>query len=520
MTEKIIDTLESNENDGKNSYSKNSQQFLNKFGVSIGNEVKIVTKTQEFFGIILPRYETFSDKYIVLKLKSGYNIGIEVENIVEIMSLENDQSSAKYSSVLSSAPSSSNKTSTSLSGPTSSPSSSSFPPRLESKSGSIQGHDQVHGRMGESSNSLPKILLISTGGTIASKIDYRTGGVTSLLSASELYSVFPELAEYGFIYPEFLFNEYSENITPKHWTLLADRISHAVTKEHYDGIIVSHGTDTMHYTSSALSFALKNVPIPVILVGSQRSSDRPSSDAFSNLVGAIRFIKDAKYSGVFVCMHSNTSDDIIACHIGTRVRKNHTSKRDAFRSLDSLPFAFIGNSAIQYNNTLHNEIIRYKDISKEFISKTAFDSRVFLLKFYPGFDPSFLETFLNLDYKVIIIEGTGLGHINKRCFSIISKLIESGIFVFMTSQCIFGRVQMTVYDTGRDLLGLGVISLSNMSSETAVAKAMWALSNNSGPDDFIKIMKSDYAEEFSNILPLVSPIQERGEGKGEGEQVR
>lgn len=512
MTEKTIDTLDSksNDNSGKNSYSKNSQQFLNKFKVNIGNEVKIVTKKQEFFGIILPRYETFSDKYIVLKLKSGYNIGIEVKNIIEIVSLEkdndSDQSSAKHSTDESSALSS--KTSTTLSA-----SSSMSTQHLASKSEFIQDDDRIHHDAKDDSKSLPKILLISTGGTIASKIDYRTGGVTSLLSASELYSVFPELAEYGLIYPEFLFNEYSENITPRHWSLLADRISHAVTKEHYNGIIVSHGTDTMHYTSSALSFALKNIPIPVILVGSQRSSDRPSSDAFSNLVGAIKFIKDAKYSGIFVCMHSNTSDDIIACHIGTRVRKNHTSKRDAFRSLDSLPFAFIENSGIiQYNYTLHNEMIKYKETSKAFISKTAFDSRVFLLKFYPGFNPSFLETFLNLDYKVIIIEGTGLGHINKECFSIMLKLIESGIFVFMTSQCIFGRVQMTVYDTGRDLLGLGVIPLSNMSSETAVVKAMWALSNNAGTEDFIKIMKSDYAAEISDVLPLISSMQEVGRG--------
>lgn len=512
MTEKTIDTLDPNSDDnkGKNSYSKNSQQFLNKFKVNVGSEVKIVTKRQEFFGIILPRYETFSDKYIVLKLKSGYNIGIEVENIIEIVSLEknnyNHQSSAEHSTGES--PHSLSKASLSLSA---SASLSTQQPAL--KSGSIQDHDHTHHNANDDSKSLPKILLISTGGTIASKIDYRTGGVTSLLSASEIYSVFPELAEYGLIYPEFLFNEYSENITPQHWSLLADRISHAVTKEYFDGIIVSHGTDTMHYTSSALSFALKNIPIPVILVGSQRSSDRPSSDAFSNLVGAIKFIKDAKYSGIFVCMHSNTSDDIIACHIGTRVRKNHTSKRDAFRSLDSLPFAFIRDSGIiQYNYTLHSGMVKYKETSKAFISKTAFDSRVFLLKFYPGFDPTFLETFLNLDYKVIIIEGTGLGHINKKCFSIILKLIESGIFVFMTSQCIFGRVQMTVYDTGRDLLGLGVIPLSNMSSETAVVKAMWALGNNAGTDDFINIMKSDYAAEFSDILPLISSMQEVGRG--------
>ena len=353
------------------------------------------------------------------------------------------------------------------------------------------------------SKLLPKILLISTGGTIASKIDYRTGGVTSLLTASELYSAFPELSDYGYIYPEFLFNEYSENMNPHHWSALADRISFAISNEHYDGIIVSHGTDTMHYTSSALSFALQNIPIPVVLVGSQRSSDRPSSDAFSNLVGAIRFIKDARYSGIFVCMHHNTSDEVIACHLGTRVRKNHTSKRDAFKSLNGMPFALIENSDIKYNKLLHNGRIERANISKNFTSRTAFSDKVFLLKFYPGFSSSFLENFLQMDYKVIILEGTGLGHVSKDCFPILKKLIDSGIFVFMTSQCIFGTVQMTVYDTGRDLLGLGIISLSNMSSETAVVKAMWALGNNTGVEDFVRIMKTDYSNEISNMLPLV-----------------
>ena len=353
------------------------------------------------------------------------------------------------------------------------------------------------------SKLLPKILLISTGGTIASKIDYRTGGVTSLLTASELYSAFPELSDYGYIYPEFLFNEYSENMNPHHWSALADRISFAINNEHYDGIIVSHGTDTMHYTSSALSFALQNIPIPVLLVGSQRSSDRPSSDAFSNLVGAIRFIKDARYSGIFVCMHHNTSDEVIACHLGTRVRKNHTSKRDAFKSLNGMPFALIENSDIKYNKLLHNGRIERANISKNFTSRTAFSDKVFLLKFYPGFSSSFLENFLQMDYKVIILEGTGLGHVSKDCFPILKKLIDSGIFVFMTSQCIFGTVQMTVYDTGRDLLGLGIISLSNMSSETAVVKAMWALGNNTGAEDFVRIMKTDYSNEISNMLPLV-----------------
>jgi glutamyl-tRNA(Gln) amidotransferase subunit D len=469
--------LDSHESSDK-SYSRNSQKFLNKFKVSIGDEVKIVTNNAEFFGIILPRYETFSDKYIVLKLKSGYNIGIEIENIIEIINKNKNIDQLSKKPVAKSDPSDN--------------------VRANDDNNSHNLFDKMN-----SSKLLPKILLISTGGTIASKIDYRTGGVTSLLTASELYSAFPELSDYGYIYPEFLFNEYSENMNPHHWSALADRISFAINNEHYDGIIVSHGTDTMHYTSSALSFALQNIPIPVLLVGSQRSSDRPSSDAFSNLVGAIRFIKDARYSGIFVCMHHNTSDEVIACHLGTRVRKNHTSKRDAFKSLNGMPFALIENSDIKYNKLLHNGRIERANISKNFTSRTAFSDKVFLLKFYPGFSSSFLDNFLQMDYKVIILEGTGLGHVSKDCFPILKKLIDSGIFVFMTSQCIFGTVQMTVYDTGRDLLGLGIISLSNMSSETAVVKAMWALGNNTGAEDFVRIMKTDYSNEISNMLPLV-----------------
>jgi glutamyl-tRNA(Gln) amidotransferase subunit D len=350
--------------------------------------------------------------------------------------------------------------------------------------------------------SLPKILILSTGGTIASKIDYRTGGVTSILNASELYEIFPEISNYASIYPEFLFNEYSENLTPNHWSLLSERVSYAILNEHFDGIIVSHGTDTIHYTSSAMSFALQNLSIPVVLVGSQRSSDRPSSDAFTNLLGAIKFITKTKFTGIFVCMHYTSSDNIIACHLGTRLRKNHTSKRNAFQSLDSIPFALIDNSEIVCNTDL-KRINEGNNTAKKFISKTSFDNRVFLLKFYPGFDPTFLDHFLNFDYKVIILEGTGLGHINKNCFPYLEKLINAGIVIFMTSQCIYGRVQMTVYDTGRDLLDIGIIPLSDMGSETAMVKAMWALSNSSNMKDLVEIMKINVSNEVSDTSPLI-----------------
>ncbi len=468
-------TSDLNSHDKKDEIISKSKHILEKYKIKIGDTVKILSNKGDFYGIIMPRYESFNDNHIVIKLKSGYNIGILIENILSITKdnihlPNNDQKILKVDK--------------------------------ESKFAQLKENvNDINDSI--ESKSLPRILLISTGGTIASKIDYRTGGVTSLLTASEIQSIFPEISKFALIYPEFLFNEYSENITPKHWSILSKRISHAILHENYNGIIISHGTDTIHYTSSAISFALQNLPIPVVLVGSQRSSDRPSSDAFTNLMGAVKFISKTKFSGIFVCMHHTLSDNVIACHIGTRVRKSHTSKRNAFHSLDSVPFALIDNSDVIFNID-KKKVTQQNNNVKNFISKTYFDDRVFLLKFYPGFDPSFLDCFLNLNYKVIILEGTGLGHINRNCFQYIKKLISSGIIIFMTSQCIYGRVQMTVYDTGRDLLDLGVIPLSDMSSETAVVKAMWALANSSSQINLIELMRSNISNEVSNTSLLVS----------------
>lgn len=468
-----------NSNNRKDGHISKSQQLLNKYKVKVGDSVKLLSNKGDYGGIIMPRYESFNDDYIVIKLKSGYNIGILLENVINITNEDPSETSVN--------------TSLNITSKTEEPFNTFVPPKENAYT--IDESNM--------SKSLPKILLLSTGGTIASKIDYRTGGVTSLLNATELYVIFPEISNYASIHPEFLLNEYSENINPDHWSLLSERVSHAILYEHYDGIIISHGTDTIHYTSSAMSFALQNLPIPVVLVGSQRSSDRPSSDAFTNLLGAIKFITKTKFTGIFVCMHHTSSDEIIACYLGTRVRKNHTSKRNAFQSLDYIPFALIDSYEIVCNTNL-KKINERSNITKNLISKTSFDNRVFLLKFYPGFDSSFLESFLNFNYKIIILEGTGLGHINKNCFPYLEKLINSGIVIFMTSQCIYGRVQMTVYDTGRDLLDLGIIPLSDMSSETAVVKAMWALSNSTNMKDLVEMMKNNLSHEISNISPLVS----------------
>jgi glutamyl-tRNA(Gln) amidotransferase subunit D len=435
--------------------------LLSKHRISVGDSIRITTKDGEITGVLMPRYESASEEYIVIKLKSGYNTGIHVGKIKSITKLL-DKDQASSSSLTTTA-------------------------------------------VNPAKQNLPRVALISTGGTIASKIDYRTGGVHAALSADELYASVPELANHASIDPEVLMSEYSENLRPEHWTLIADKVAEKIETDKYSGIVVSHGTDTMHYTAAALSFALQKLPIPVVLVGAQRSSDRPSSDAALNLLGAIIFAAESKYPGVFVAMHAGISDDTIACHVGTRVRKNHTSRRDAFESIDMNPIAFVRNNEIQVQLKKQNrlaETFTYKPFRVPFRLNTKFENKVMLFKYYPGFDPALIEHAINSGYKAIVFEGTGLGHIGKECFPALKKAVGAGLMVCMTSQCIWGRVSMTVYDTGRDLLDIGVIPLSDMISETATVKAMWALANSENVEDAKKIMQENLANEISSIIPI------------------
>jgi len=419
-------------------------------------------------GILIPRYEYADAYHLVLKLKSGYNIGIDLGKIKSIRKI-----SEKLDPV--------------------------YKPDLLTKykdyfSQKNSGRDFPQGK-------LPHLSLLSTGGTISSKIDYRTGGVMAALTAKELNDSIPELKGIADIDTDEVLNEYSENIKPEHWSLIAKKVASKILSGKYDGIIVSHGTDTMHYTSAALSFALQNLPIPIVIVGAQRSSDRPSSDASLNLIGACNFATKSKFSGVFVAMHNSISDDIIACHIGTRVRKNHTSRRDAFHSIDVSPFSLIKKDQVEISKQYVDLIIQERHNNVEsMIVKPDFENKVSLLKFYPGFDCSMIDYCIELGHKAIILEGTGLGHVNKECFSKIQNAVNEGILIFMTSQCIWGRTALTVYDTGRDLLKLGVIPLSNTTSETALVKAMWCLGNFTEKKEVIKTMTSNIANEFTNRL--------------------
>jgi glutamyl-tRNA(Gln) amidotransferase subunit D len=466
---------------GTGRYKGKSLKILDEQCISVGDIINLRTSNNEdIIGILMPRYESADENHIVVKLKSGYNIGVETANIQSIVKIMPSQNQSV-------------------------PSIQQVTSRVcKTTDASVRkslDNDKKH----ESHTSLPKVALISTGGTIASKIDYRTGGVHPAISAADLYASIPELAKYAAVDPEVILNEYSENLMPEHWTLIANKIAEKIRSGRYRGIIISHGTDTMHYTASALSFALQNLPVPVVLVGAQRSSDRPSSDAALNVIGATLFCIKSDYSGVFIAMHAGPSDDIIACHMGSRVRKNHTSRRDAFESIDMMPIALIKGDIVQMQLQQQPEVKlhqRNNDL-RDFMLKPNYDRRVILIKYYPGFDPRVLSNILTRqDCRAIILEGTGLGHISRDCIPEIEKMIECGIMVFMTSQCIWGRTGMTVYDTGRDLLKIGVIPLSDMLPETATVKAMWVLANTKDKESSKQLMQQSIANEISSVIPL------------------
>jgi len=423
-------------------YEGNSLEFLKKHQISVGDLVKIQSDIT-YSGIIMPRYEHSDDKHVVLKLNNGYNIGLEIDKVEKVEKIKSAEKIIVQDE------------------------------KLEKVTG------------------LPKILLLSTGGTIASKIDYRTGAVTPVLTAEELNSSVPELAKIANIDAEVLLSEYSENIMPEHWLQIAEKINE-YSKSDYSGIIIAHGTDTMHYTSSFLSFALAGFPIPIVLVGSQRSSDRASSDAALNLIGAAKFITESNTKGVYIVMHQDENDDTIVCHIGTRVRKNHTSKRGAFQTIGGNPAFIIAENQIKKNIT--------EDFFKinKFQPRIKLDTHVALVKYHPGYNPKLLDQIIEMGYRGIIFEGTGLGHIGNTMYESVKKANEKGIFLGMTSQCVDGRVRMTVYESGRDLLDLGIIPLENMIPEVALVKAMWAMGNFQDGEEIKKIMLENIASELSS----------------------
>jgi glutamyl-tRNA(Gln) amidotransferase subunit D len=379
-----------------------------------GKKVRVKSKGRIFEGIVMPSH---SDN-LVLKLNSGYNIGLREYEIMDVVE----------------------------------------EPHVIPKPEKI-----------EKIPDLPEIKIISTGGTIASKVDYRTGAVTSQFSADEIISEVPELREICNVDATLLYNILSENMTPTHWIKLSEEIYSSI-KEGFEGILVTHGTDTMAYTSSAIAFML-STPVPVIFVGSQRSSDRPSSDASMNLICAAR-ASTSELGEVAVVMHGSTSDNFCHIHRAVKVRKNHTSRRDAFQSVNQLP---IGK--VKYPSGEIEWLIGFvRRGERELSLRNSLEERCVLIKYYPGLHPDILQFYYEKGYRGFVLEGTGLGHVSTGWIETIRNISEDSLIV-MTSQCLWGRVCDRVYDTGRDLLKAGVIEGEDMLPEVALIKVMWLLGN-------------------------------------------
>lgn len=425
-------------------YRGKLRDALEKAGTKIGDLIKVKTKKGVYEGTLMPRLETADDWHLVLKLISGYNIGIAFENSVTVSRLGQAEK------------------------PIFRP-----PPLPEVKRG------------------LQKVSIVSTGGTIASRVDYITGGVQAAISSRDLFSIVPELSDIAVVDADILYSVFSENIEHGHWSGMVKRVADKI-EGGAQGVVITHGTDTMGYSSAALSFALRNLPVPVIFVGSQRSSDRPSSDAATNLIGAVTVAAHAPFAEVVLGMHETTSDTTIVYHRGTKVRKCHTSSRYAFQSVNSDPLARLINGEVEMLVEKFQE-----RAERDLEIKDSFESKVALVKFHPNFDPEVINWYVDSGYKGLILEGTGLGHVSTRLYKSLKRAEKEGLFLGMTSQCIWGRINMNVYVTGRELQQFGVTPLGDMLPETAFVKLMWSLGNSENLESARRLMLANIAGEYS-----------------------
>jgi len=400
-----------------------------------GDNVLVETKEKQMKGILMPVPESEED-IVILKLESGYNIGIDKKNVKAIKLIKS-------------------------------------PVEKKQKPAEIKLNKK-----------LPTVSILHTGGTIASKVDYKTGGVIAKFSPGEIIGMFPELKKIANIKSRKIASMQSEMMRFPHYNLMAKEIEKEI-KSGTDGIIITHGTDTMHYTSAALRFILEDLPVPVVLVGSQRSSDRGSSDAGLNLVSACYFIANSDFADVAICMHENMSDESCLILPALKTRKMHTSRRDAFRPVNATPIARVNfnEKNISFMKKEYNKK-NNKKLSLKLINEKI---KVGLIKTHTNM---FAEEFLAYkNFDGLVVEGTGLGHIpneeideytkeNKKIFDSLKEMIKKGLIVVMSSQTIYGRIQMNVYTPMRELQEIGVLGhLSDMTAETTFIKLAWLLSN-------------------------------------------
>ena len=424
-------------------YKGSSRKFLDSSGISIGDIIKITKNGVSYQGILLDRAEDPDDKHIVLKLESGYNIGVDVGQSVAELVEKGDI------------------------------------PKLALPPLDIERNDEN-----------PDISIVSTGGTVASVVDYKTGAVHPAFTADDLIRANPELLSHANIRGEAILNILSENMKPEYWVKTARSIADEINNG-ADGVVVAHGTDTMHYTSAALNFIL-DTPVPVVITGAQRSSDRPSSDAFMNIISSVVAAK-SDIAEVTLCMHAEEDDSYCYLHRGTKVRKMHTTRRDTFRSINSLPIAKIRNGKLK----LVDKDLKYKKRNENAVQlRDELEEKVAFIKSYPGIKADLIDYHIDKGYRGIVLEGTGLGHCPDNLLPSLERAKDEDIPVVMTSQCFYGLINMNVYSTGRKIVSAGVISAGDMLPETAYVKLVWALGQTDKVEEVKKIIQTNLAGEI------------------------
>lgn len=431
-------------------YSEDIEKLLKKANAQVGDQIKVESESGEFSGLLMPSHESEKSQTLLIKLGSGYNISIKPSNLEVISKGERKQK------------------------------------KSEKEEKTHQGD----------------VVILGCGGTIASKIEYKTGAVYPSISPKELKMAFPELEKYQ-VHSKSVFSLFSEDFNSTHWKIIAKEIE-AEIKDGASGIVVMHGTDSMTYTSSAISYMLQNLPVPVIFVGSQRSSDRPSSENEMNLTNAV-FGATKDFGEIAVCMHATTNDDYCYIHRGTRVRKMHTSKREAFKSINEPPLFKVNYIKNEFENL--NPNIKKRSQINDFKVVGDFNPNVALLYAHPNLSPKLVSKMS--DYDGIVIAGMGLGHVSTNpfndpnvqgVFKEVKELCESGVSVVMSPQAIYGRICMRVYTTGRMLIDAGVIGDgADWTPEAAYTKLCWVLSQTKEHKKVEKMMMENIAGEISDV---------------------
>lgn len=417
----------------------------------VGDRVKVETGDGMYVGILMPRPELTNQEHLVLKLDNGYNVGIEKKK-VQKMSL------------------------------------------IKRNGGRKEANGK--GRTQEYDPAKPVVSVLSTGGTISSKIDYHTGGVYASYTAGDLLDAVPELGLLANVRSRFLMNVMSEDMNPGLWVKIAEAVA-AEFNSGASGVVVTHGTDTMHYTSAALSFMLRGLGGPVVLTGSQRSSDRGSSDGFLNMLCSVILAK-SDVSGVYLVMHGSMDDVFCLAHRGVKVRKMHTSRRDAFKSINDVPLSKIyPDGRIEFISGSYP-----KRSDSKVVVDSRLEGRVALVKVYPGMNPGLIDFHIDSGVQGIVFEGTALGHVpttikETSLLPKIERARDAGVVMAMTTQCLYGRVHPHVYSNLREVSTRGVVYCEDMLPETAYIKLMWVLGHTKNPSEAREMMLTNYVGELT-----------------------